>query len=196
MPTYIGDVVNQQDYLILAALTAHCNEIWENRRHGTTAATAADSHCCTPLPAATAATNPFERKRPTHPSQARKMSYTQPGPLARSNRDWFFYHTRFGAAAHMCDTGCSYQENKLVGGGCTNRSCRSRSALLTPPAIASASASATDMTFLPAKTLIFLHDIHSNFRFLADSGASLSILAPTATEPPTGMHLGGCERQD
>jgi hypothetical protein len=45
------------------------------------------------------------------------------------------------------------------------------------------------MSFLTAKNLIFLQDKHNNFRFLIDSGASLSILPHADT--PTRPHLLG-----
>jgi hypothetical protein len=52
-------------------------------------------------------------------------------------------------------------------------------------------ASAKDMSFLPAKNLIFLQDKHNNFRCLDDSGASLSISPHADTAPPMGPHLVG-----
>ncbi len=45
--------------------------------------------------------------------------------------------------------------------------------------------------FRQQKNLIFLHDTQNNFRFLVDSGATLSILPHTFTEPSTGPHLVG-----
>jgi hypothetical protein len=53
---------------------------------------------------------------------------------------------------------------------------------LITPAVSPASASV--MSLKPAKNLIFLHGSHNDFRFLADSGASMSIL-------PTGPYLVG-----
>jgi hypothetical protein len=47
------------------------------------------------------------------------------------------------------------------------------------------------MSFLPAKNLIFLHNTHNSFKFLVDSGASLSFLPHNTAEPPTGPHLVG-----
>jgi hypothetical protein len=47
------------------------------------------------------------------------------------------------------------------------------------------------MSVRPAKKLIFLQDTKNNFKFLVDSGASLSVLPHTSTAPPTGPHLAG-----
>jgi hypothetical protein len=47
------------------------------------------------------------------------------------------------------------------------------------------------MSFLPAKNLIFLQDLQNNFKFLVDSGASVSILLHSSSAPPTGPHLVG-----
>jgi hypothetical protein len=47
------------------------------------------------------------------------------------------------------------------------------------------------MSTLPTKNLIFLHDLHNNFKFLVDSGASILILLHSSTAPPTGPHLVG-----
>jgi hypothetical protein len=47
------------------------------------------------------------------------------------------------------------------------------------------------MSFLPAKNLIFLQDSQNNFKFLVDSGASISILPHSSAAPPTGPHLVG-----
>jgi hypothetical protein len=60
-----------------------------------------------------------------------------------------------------------------------------------PPPLTSELASATAMSFLPAKNLIFLQDTKNNFKFLVDSGASLSILPHSSLAPPTGPHLVG-----
>jgi hypothetical protein len=51
--------------------------------------------------------------------------------------------------------------------------------------------SATAMSFSPAKNLIFLLDSNNNFKFLVDSGASLSIIPHSSSAPPTGPHLVG-----
>jgi hypothetical protein len=47
------------------------------------------------------------------------------------------------------------------------------------------------MSFLPAKTLIFLQDTKIKFTFLVNSGASLSILPHRSTALPTDPHLVG-----
>jgi hypothetical protein len=44
---------------------------------------------------------------------------------------------------------------------------------------------------LPTKNLIFLHDSQNNFKFVVDSGASISILPHSSSAPPTGLHLVG-----
>jgi hypothetical protein len=51
------------------------------------------------------------------------------------------------------------------------------------------------MSFLPAKHLIFLQDTKNNFKFLVDSGASLSILPHSSPAPPTSPHLVGANRK-
>jgi hypothetical protein len=47
------------------------------------------------------------------------------------------------------------------------------------------------MSTLPTKNLILLHDSQNNFKFLVDSGASISILPHSSLAPPTGPHLVG-----
>jgi hypothetical protein len=47
------------------------------------------------------------------------------------------------------------------------------------------------MSTFPTKNLIFLHDSQNNFKFLVDSGASISILPHSSSAPPTGPHLVG-----
>jgi hypothetical protein len=47
------------------------------------------------------------------------------------------------------------------------------------------------MSFLPAKNLIFLTDSQNNFKFLVNSGASVSILPHSSSALPTGPHLVG-----
>jgi hypothetical protein len=47
------------------------------------------------------------------------------------------------------------------------------------------------MSTLPTKNLIFLHDSQNNFKYLVDSGASISILPHSSSAPPTGPHLLG-----
>jgi hypothetical protein len=47
------------------------------------------------------------------------------------------------------------------------------------------------MSTSPTKNLIFLHDSQNNFKFLVDSGASISILPHSSSAPPTGPHLVG-----
>jgi hypothetical protein len=47
------------------------------------------------------------------------------------------------------------------------------------------------MSFLAAKNLIFLQDTKHNFKFLVNSGASLSILPHSSPALPTGPHLVG-----
>jgi hypothetical protein len=47
------------------------------------------------------------------------------------------------------------------------------------------------MSTLPSKNLKFLHDSQNNFKFLVDSGVSISILPHSSSAPPTGPHLVG-----
>jgi hypothetical protein len=47
------------------------------------------------------------------------------------------------------------------------------------------------MSFLPAKNLIFLQDSQNDFKFLVESGASVSILPHSSSAPPIGPHLVG-----
>jgi hypothetical protein len=47
------------------------------------------------------------------------------------------------------------------------------------------------MSTFPTKNLIFLHDSQNNFKFLVNSGASISILPHSSSAPPTGPHLVG-----
>jgi hypothetical protein len=47
------------------------------------------------------------------------------------------------------------------------------------------------MSSIPTKNLIFLHDSQNNFKFLVDSGASISILPHSSSALPTGPHLVG-----
>jgi hypothetical protein len=47
------------------------------------------------------------------------------------------------------------------------------------------------MSTFSTKNLIFLHDSQNNFKFLVDSGASISISPHTSSAPPTGPHLVG-----
>jgi hypothetical protein len=47
------------------------------------------------------------------------------------------------------------------------------------------------MSTFPTKDLIFLHDSQNNFKFLVNSGASISILPHSSSAPPTGPHLVG-----
>ena len=47
------------------------------------------------------------------------------------------------------------------------------------------------MSTFPTKNLIFLHDSQNNFKFLVDSGASISILPHSSSAPPTAPHLVG-----
>jgi hypothetical protein len=47
------------------------------------------------------------------------------------------------------------------------------------------------MSTLPTKNLIFLHYSLNNFKFLVDSGVSISILPHSSSTPPTGPHLVG-----
>jgi hypothetical protein len=47
------------------------------------------------------------------------------------------------------------------------------------------------MSTFPTKNLIFLHDSQNNFKFLVDSGASISILPHSSSAPPKGPHLVG-----
>ncbi len=65
-----------------------------------------------------------------------------------------------------------------------------------PPPPIKVPVSATAMSFLPAKNLIFQQDKHNNFRCLVDSSASLSIFASHRHSATTGQHLVGGKRQD
>jgi hypothetical protein len=47
------------------------------------------------------------------------------------------------------------------------------------------------MSTFPTKNLIFLHDSQNNFKFLVNSGASISILLYLSSALPTGPHLVG-----
>jgi hypothetical protein len=47
------------------------------------------------------------------------------------------------------------------------------------------------MSFLPAKNLFFLQDSQNSFKFLVNSGASVSILLHSSSAAPTGPHLAG-----
>jgi hypothetical protein len=51
--------------------------------------------------------------------------------------------------------------------------------------------SATAMSSLLQKNLIYIHYLHNNLNFLVDSGASISILSHSSSVPPTGPHLVG-----
>jgi hypothetical protein len=51
--------------------------------------------------------------------------------------------------------------------------------------------SATTMSFLPAKNLIFLQDSQNDFKFLVETGAFFSILPHSSLAPPIGPHLVG-----
>jgi hypothetical protein len=116
----------------------------------------------------------FFRKMPTgrtplpiavsRPSAASDLSSNlrSPAPGPSRGEGYCFHHACFRLRAQKRENGCIYQENEEAGGGSPHRRRRPHSHLLTPTTVP---ASATAMSFLPAKNLIFLQDTHNNFKF-------------------------------
>jgi len=174
-------------------LIQHCNEIWEDQ---TAEEAAAAATAAAPRPHSTfrgarhpplsvprervrrrqslaaaarqpqdrpeaAAATPFVSTTPT--SVPRPRSASRAAPTRKTNRPAAGPYT--AAAARFIQTCC-------------------------PPSF-SVPESATAMSFLPAKNLIFLQDSQNDFKFLVESGASVSILPHSSSAPPIGPHLVG-----
>jgi len=174
-------VVNPRDFPDLRVLMEQCNKIWERGSQdvGTTAPAAAVSQSHSPSLGLRRSSSPSCRKQ-----------------LTSGNRP---HLDPAGAAAATATASTMRALDREPRSVRTAAHTRKTSRPLPPPVPltpavpppATVSASITAMSFLPTKNLIFLQDMHNNFRFLVDSDASLSILQHADTAPPTGLTPGG-----
>jgi len=190
------NLINLREFRKPEALIQRCNEIWEDQsiEEAATAATAAAAAAATarlhsPFRDARRSSSPFRggglpvtslaatARRPlTHPEAvpANACVYTTPVLVPRPRS------TRRAALTRKTVRPAAVPYTASAAG---------HNLICCPPH--SEPASATAMSFLPAKNLIFLQDTKSNFKFLVDSGASLSILPHSSPAPPTRLHLEG-----
>jgi hypothetical protein len=202
LPRHIRNLINPREFQEPEALIQRCNERWEDQSIEEAAAAAA-----TATAAAAAIARPHSPFRDTHRSsslfregarrrQVWPLPLTYPWPDQRwQQRPPVFLPLplRFQGQEKKKSArraALTRKTNRPAAGPYTATAAGPIQTCCPPPPH-SEPASATAMSFLPAKNLIFLQDTKNYFKFLVDSGASLSILPHSGPAPPTGPHLVG-----
>jgi hypothetical protein len=190
LPRHIRNLINLRAFKEPEDLIQRCNEIWEDQTAEEAAAAEAAPRPHSPFRGARRSPSPFRGKG----SVATSMVAAVRPPRVRTE----------AAATIACvsTTPASVPRPRSVRRAAptrkTNRPAASpyTAAAGSPiptcyPPPPSIQESATAMSSLPTKNLIFLQDSRNNLKFLVDSGASISIRLHSSSAPPTGPHLVG-----